>query len=116
MEAPAIVLPVFVNIVDNAIYWLREQPEPMVLLDLKDGVVTICDNGPGIHETQLEEIFEPFFTTKPNGRGLGLYVARANLERYGHKIWATNVPEYRTLKGACLCISFRSDSIMGDGK
>jgi len=116
MEVPAIVLPVFVNIVDNAIYWLREQPEPMVLLDLKDGVVTICDNGPGIHETQLEEIFEPFFTTKPNGRGLGLYVARANLERYGHKIWATNVPEYRTLKGACLCISFRSDSIMGDGK
>ncbi len=111
-EVPSVVLPVFVNLVDNAIYWLRDAPDKRIRLGLHDGVMTICDSGPGIHETLLEDIFQPFFTTKPNGRGLGLYVARANLERYNHEIWASTDPIYRTLGGACICIKFNKDVVV----
>jgi signal transduction histidine kinase len=111
LEAEAVVLPVFVNVIDNAIYWLRESSDKRILLDRHGDVVTICDSGPGIHATEFEDIFEPFVSNKPSGRGLGLYIARANLKRYGHEIWATDDPVYRTLAGACICIRFHHDVI-----
>jgi signal transduction histidine kinase len=114
-EVEAVVLPVFVNIIDNAIYWLREvEGRRQILLDRLGDVVTVCDTGPGIHPTLLESIFDPFFSNKPNGRGLGLYIARANLQRYGHSIWATNDPELRTLSGACICIRFHEDVTLSE--
>ncbi|GBC59596.1 hypothetical protein DENIS_0535 [Desulfonema ishimotonii] len=113
-EVPSVILPIFVNLADNAIYWLRDKENPEIVFDVKKNIVTVCDNGPGIHETQLDEIFKSFFSTKPGGRGLGLYVARANLTRYGHKIWATNNSEFRTLSGACFCIHFRDEVVMGE--
>jgi signal transduction histidine kinase len=110
-EAEAVVLPVFVNLVDNAIYWLRGSTDKRVIFDRRGPVVTICDSGPGIHPTEFEEIFEPFVSNKPGGRGLGLYIARANLKRYGHEIWATDDPQYRVLPGACICIRFHPDVV-----
>jgi two-component system sensor histidine kinase RegB len=46
---------------------------------------TIEDCGPGMPRTVLDRVGEPFFTTKPQGRGmgLGLFLARAILERVG---------------------------------
>ncbi|MCI4625431.1 MAG: ATP-binding protein, partial [Candidatus Magnetoovum sp. WYHC-5] len=34
--------------------------------------ITVCDNGQGIPNANLDKIFEPFFTTKPVGKGTGL--------------------------------------------
>jgi signal transduction histidine kinase len=113
-EVPAVILPVFVNLIDNAIYWLRDQEERCVLLDRCGEVLTVCDSGPGIHPTLFEEIFEPFVSTKPSGRGLGLYIARANLIRHGHAIWATDDSVYRTLPGACFCIRFHEDVVLSE--
>ncbi|MEM9291855.1 MAG: ATP-binding protein [Acidobacteriota bacterium] len=113
-EVPAAVLPVFVNLIDNAIYWLREQDERRIVLDRVANVLTICDSGPGIHPTLLEEIFEPFVSTKPGGRGLGLYIARANLTRYHHEIWATDIETYRKLPGACICIRFHKSVVLAE--
>lgn len=110
-EVASVVLPVFVNLTDNAVYWVRDSPEKRIVFDIRDDVMTVCDTGPGIHETLLDEVFEAFFTTKPNGRGLGLYIAKANLSRYGHEIWATNDPVYRSLCGACICIRFNKESL-----
>ncbi len=114
IEAEAIVLPVFVNLIDNAVYWLRESEERRILLDLRGNVVTVCDTGAGIHATELEESFEPFVSNKPGGRGLGLYIARANLERYGHEIWATEEATYRALPGACICVRFHESVILSE--
>ncbi len=114
-EAPAVILPVFVNIVDNSIYWIRKRDEDkLVKLDCVNDVLTINDSGSGIHETILDKIFDSFFTKKPGGRGLGLYIARANLERYNHEIWATNDPPYKdsSLTGACICIKFNEKAIV----
>lgn len=112
-ETPAAVLPVFVNLIDNSIFWLRDCDERVIHLDVCGGeVLTVCDSGPGIHPTLFDEIFNPFVSTKPSGRGLGLYIARANLERYNHAIWATNDPVYRQLDGACFCIRFHEDVVL----
>jgi signal transduction histidine kinase len=114
-EVEAVIFPVFINLIDNAVYWLREMDgERRILLDRRGDVITICDTGPGIHPTAHEDVFEPFLTTKPGGRGLGLYIARANLQRYGHSIWVTNDPAYRSLSGACLCIQFHEDVIFSE--
>jgi signal transduction histidine kinase len=112
LEVAAVVFPVFVNLTDNAIFWLRNVDERHVIFDLVGDVVTVCDTGPGIHETMLASIFEPFVTTRPGGRGLGLYVARANLQRHGHEIWATNDPAFKKTSGACFCIRFHPDSVI----
>lgn len=111
-EVPAVVLPVFVNLVDNSIYWLRDRDEKRVILDRHGGVLTVCDTGPGIHPTLFDEIFQPFVSTKPGGRGLGLYIAYANLTRYHHEIWATDDTVYRKLPGACICIRFHEDVVL----
>lgn len=46
-------------------------------------IFTVRDRGSGIHADILERIGEPFFSTKPNGRGLGLFLARQMMDEYG---------------------------------
>jgi signal transduction histidine kinase len=114
-ESPAVVLPVFVNVIDNSIYWIRKKDkERRIQLDRFEDVLTVNDTGTGIHETLLEKIFESLFSTQPSGRGLGLYVARANLERYGHEIWATNERPYKKkdMSGACICVKFNAEALV----
>jgi signal transduction histidine kinase len=110
-ESPGRVLPVFINLVDNAIFWVRDAATRLVELGFIDNTVTINDSGPGIHPTMLTSIFTAFVSEKPSGRGLGLYIARANLEVVGHKIWATLDLPYRTMSGACICIKFNANAI-----
>lgn len=50
--------------------------------------IEVSDHGPGIPPDILERIGEPFFTTKPTGRGMGLgvFLARAVVERLGGRV------------------------------
>ncbi len=60
--------------------------------DLRDrartGVrITVADNGSGIPQHVLGHIFEPFFTTKTEtGTGLGLWVSKELIEKYGGRM------------------------------
>lgn len=83
--------PVFVNIVDNAIYWLSQSeiPEKIIRLHADEtGNVFISNNGPAIKETDKERIFELRYSRKPNGRGLGLSISKEvlNDENYDLKL------------------------------
>lgn len=59
---------------------------------LQQVVVTVSDQGTGIHTDDLQQVFRPFFTTKPQGLGLGLSLARRIIERLGGTIAISNRP------------------------
>jgi signal transduction histidine kinase len=65
---------VFMNILDNSCYALKENGIIHIRLHKKekDVIIEFEDNGCGIKKEQLAKIFEPFYTTKPIGQGTGL--------------------------------------------
>lgn len=71
---------VFMNILNNAIDALLENPEQpnkriqiQTRMPTEDQIeVSIQDNGPGIPADIKAKLFDPFFTTKPVGKGTGL--------------------------------------------
>ena len=83
---PSSFYPVFVNLVDNAIFWLSQQNprlERNIELDERNGTLLVSDNGPGVDVRDREAIFEFGFSRKPGGRGMGLHIGRENLRRIG---------------------------------
>lgn len=94
---------VFVNLMDNACYWMKGNQGPkQITLEYKIVnknrlEVTISDNGPGIKESDAQLIFDAGVTAKPHGIGMGLTIVTELLDYYNGKI-ATIVPG--TLGGA----------------
>jgi signal transduction histidine kinase len=83
---PSTFYPVFINIVDNAIFWLKASPLPRVIqFDADDSGYYISNNGPIIDIREQEAIFEAGYSKKPNGTGLGLYTVS-----YTHLTLPTN--------------------------
>lgn len=79
---PSTIYPVFVNLVDNAIYWLKNSKGiRIVLLDAEQGSLIIANNGDGIADRDALKLFERGFTRKSGGHGLGLFIARKALEK-----------------------------------
>jgi signal transduction histidine kinase len=92
---------VFVNLLDNACYWLQKNEESKeiwiscVLTEADARVqITMSDNGPGISEEDAQFIFDAGVTSKPHGIGMGLVIVTEILDYYGGKI-ATTVPGIR---------------------
>lgn len=80
---PSTFYPVFVNLVDNSLYWLKDRSnEKVIQLDFEGGsTFVVSDNGPGIPKRDREAVFERGFTRKPAGRGMGLKISRDVLAR-----------------------------------
>jgi len=55
-------------------------------------LITITDNGCGIHPENIRDIFEPFVTYKKNGTGLGLPIARRIAMAHGGSLTASSTP------------------------
>ena len=109
-EQPAKIYPVFINLVNNARYWVRasQEEQKRILLDIKNGLVVIADNGPGVDIDDVPELFTLFFTKKQRGgRGVGLYLCRNNLSTSGHKIYYQTDNEQKVLPGANFIIDFK---------
>ena len=100
----SIIMPVFINIVNNAVYWLTPANNRRIHLTVKDGQVLIMNNGEKIEDRYLEDIFTLFFSRRRDGRGIGLYLARTNLRSEGFDIIASNDKGCNKLKGACFII------------
>jgi signal transduction histidine kinase len=84
------VYPAFVNLVDNATFWLTDYTgERVITLDAGDDWMAVRDTGPGLPTDLGEAIFEARVTTKPGGTGYGLFVAREVLRRDGMDLVAT---------------------------
>ena len=76
------------NIIENALYAMPSAGALTLDASLDGGfvVLTITDTGPGMDEEALARVFEPYFSTKTTGTGLGLPIARRNVELSGGTI------------------------------
>jgi len=106
---------VIINLLVNAIEampdggLLRIAAEDWDEADMPVGIrLAIADSGPGIPARDLERLFEPFFTArKPGGNGLGLWVSKTLIERYGGRLGAESPPG----QGACFTVWLRCEPI-----
>jgi signal transduction histidine kinase len=86
---PSTIYPVFVNLVDNSIFWLTGYPgDRTITLDASDDWMSVRDTGPGLPGELGDDIFKARVSTKPGGSGYGLFVAREVLARDGLSIQA----------------------------
>lgn len=116
-ERPARVFPVFLNLVNNSIYWVGtvSRVNRDILLDVVGGEVVIADSGPGVAQDDIDQLFRLFFTRKQrSGRGVGLYLARANLSAGGHSIRYKTMEDKAPLSGAAFYIKFRDATFVGE--
>ena len=86
---PSSFYPCFVNLVDNAIFWVTSQKRDdkrLIELDADGKAFTITDSGPGIRTRDAEAVFEMGFTRRPGGRGMGLYIAQRTLNQIDYEL------------------------------
>jgi signal transduction histidine kinase len=76
------------NIVENALHAMPGAGRLTLDAQTADGFVTLAvhDTGVGMDEEALERVFEPYFSTKTTGTGLGLPIARRNIELNGGRV------------------------------
>jgi len=96
----AALITVLGNLIENALDALAEQPdgEVSVLLHYQNGwlACVVSDDGPGIPPDDLEAIFEKGVSSKGEERGVGLFLAKQQLENLGGTIAVESEPAVYT--------------------
>ncbi|MFJ5426326.1 ATP-binding protein, partial [Enterobacter sp. CER55] len=84
------------NLIENALDAMEGQQEGEIglLLHYQNGWLSceVSDDGPGIDPTQLESIFTKGFSTKGENRGVGLFLARQQIQNLGGDISVESEP------------------------
>ena len=84
------------NVVENALHAMPGAGSLTIDGKAEGGIVRldVTDTGMGMDAEALGRVFEPYFSTKTTGTGLGLPIARRNIELNGGSV------EVRSAKGA----------------
>jgi signal transduction histidine kinase len=82
------------NIVENALHAMPGSGFLTVTADATASLVRLsfADTGTGMDAEALGRIFEPYFSTKATGTGLGLTIAKRNIELSGGSIGVRSAP------------------------
>lgn len=106
------IIPVFINILNNALYWVSLAEKRQIKIDIVDNLVIIANSGPAVDQDDTERLFELFYSRRANGNGVGLYLSKQNLAVAHHKIWYAEKKEEKLIKdGANFVIQFRGMEI-----
>jgi PAS domain S-box-containing protein len=109
---------VFLNLIGNAVQAMPEGGKLRLRvmecreLDGRSGgiCISVTDSGSGISPEQSEQLFEPFFTTKSTkGTGLGLWISKGIVQKYGGTIRFRSVRRSAG-NGTCFQVFFPSSS------
>jgi signal transduction histidine kinase len=76
------------NVVENALHAMPGSGSLTIRATATDSevVLTVIDSGVGLDADTLERIYEPYFSTKVSGTGLGMAIAKRNVELSGGAI------------------------------
>lgn len=81
---------VFCNLIGNAIKYGGKEPHIVIRVEEKETevMVTVSDSGPGIPDNLKPGVFDRFQRgdTTVSGKGLGLFICKTLIERYGGSI------------------------------
>lgn len=99
---PSLIEQVLINLVNNAVWALKDTPEARIdlwgkLNERGRVLIQVIDNGPGIEPSVLDRIFIPFFSTKPDGTGIGLSLSRQIMRLHRGDLNASSAPGERTV-------------------
>ena len=97
--------PVFINLINNSAYWVKQSEVKKIRLDVQGAEICVSDTGPGVDVDDESHLFELFFSRRLGGRGVGLYLCKANLAASGYTIRFQNAGP--CLSGANFLIAFR---------
>lgn len=91
-----------INLVLNAIQQISDQQQADGRVSLSASLlelqgerwvqVVVRDNGPGIHRQLWERVFELGFSTRKGGSGIGLFVTRSAVAKFGARVFILESP------------------------
>jgi signal transduction histidine kinase len=90
---------VFINLLDNALKFIGDNPSPLVrcgAVKSEEAVIFhVRDNGIGIAKAEHDKIFEPFERLSSEnhyGLGIGLSTVKRAVEGWGGEVWVESMP------------------------
>lgn len=117
VAADELLSEVFTNLIGNAVKFGGPGVTVWIAVVDRDGevAVTIADNGPGIPDDQKAHIFERFVRYAPrvSGKGLGLWITKMLVERYGGSIAAADRVAGNPAEGAAMVVVLRKAETAG---
>lgn len=81
------------NLLDNAVKFTKDGTISIKVSTNKESneaIICIKDTGEGIDPSILPHLFTKFSSKSFEGIGLGLFIAKNNVQAHGGKIWAEN--------------------------
>jgi two-component system sensor histidine kinase DcuS len=95
-EQVAVLITALGNLIENALDAMADQPEGEIrlLLHYQNGWLSceVSDDGPGIDHARLDDIFIKGYSTKGENRGVGLFLARQQIQNAGGNIAVESEP------------------------
>ncbi len=103
---------IFTNLISNSIKFGGSDVEVTISIREEEGgmvSMTVADTGPGISDDLKPRIFErkERGKVKGSGKGLGLYIVRMLVERYGGSVRAGDRVPGRPEEGAAITVTLR---------
>lgn len=87
------------NVIDNARKW--SPPGGIIHVQLRDGIIIVRDEGPGVPESDLPHVWDRFHRAATArsmpGSGLGLSIVRQTVEAHGGSAHIENAPQGGTI-------------------
>lgn len=124
MAEPTLLIAMIVNLIDNASKAAMNGGRVVVTGNCSDKgyVLTVCDNGPGIPEDQIDKIIEPFYMVdksrarKQGGAGLGLALCKQIAQIHGTELGIQSKENVGTKVSVILMLCEQSEQKESDAE
>ena len=104
---------VLVNLIINATHAMPQGGTlQLATRDLGDDAmeIEVADTGVGLSDELLTRLFQPFVTRRADGTGLGLWISRGLVERYGGDIRAGHRSTSTSATGAMFTVTLKTSA------